>query len=307
MTYSWRLFLGGIRLKTPIFQGAATAIVTPFQEHALDLAAFRRLLDFQAEGGISAIVVCGTTGECATLADSEKRELYAACIEHCAGRMKVICGVGSNDSAHALSLAKQAQQLGADGVMVVTPYYNKTNQYGLIKHFFHVAEGIDIPLIVYNVPSRTGIAIQPETYIELATHPNINGVKEASGNIGEFGRVKALCGDGLNFWSGNDGDTVAMMALGAQGVISVASNLLPDAVSLLCRLCLTGEFRQAASLNEKFSEVFYNLFIDVNPIPIKTALASLGFCSPELRLPLAEMNIEKRNALIKSINNLQFS
>lgn len=292
-------------MKTAIFQGAATAIVSPFAQGELDIPAFCKILDYQAEGGISAIVVCGTTGEGATLTEEEKLRLYDVCIQRSAGRMKVICGVGSNNTSQALKLAKKAELLGADGVMVVTPYYNKTSQEGLVQHFFHVADGIGIPVIVYNVPSRTGIGIQPDTYVKLAEHPNINGAKEASGNVGEFAHVQAMCGKKLNFWSGNDSDTLAMMALGAQGVISVASNILPDAVSQICHLCLEGDFSAAAKINRKYIDIFNALFIDVNPIPIKEALNYLGFCKNELRLPLVNMNKQKKQLLCDSIDILQ--
>lgn len=291
-------------MKTALFQGAATAIVTPFENGKIDYKCFEKLIDYQAEGGISALIVCGTTGEAATLNEEEKLSLYDKCIQHCAGRMKVICGIGSNNSANALHFAREAEKRGADGVMMVTPYYNKASQVGLVKHFFHVADAISVPLIVYNVPSRTGIGIQTETYLKLSEHPNINGVKEASGNVGEFGRAKALCGENLNFWSGNDADTVAMMALGAKGVVSVASNLLPDAVTQLCDLCLKQDYEAAAAMNERYAELFHALFIEVNPIPIKTSMEYLGLCSAEMRLPLCTMGANTRQTLIKSIHNL---
>ena len=291
-------------MKEALFRGAGTAIVTPFKNGEIDEACFEKLLDYQAEGGISAIIVCGTTGEAATLNEEEKLCLYDKCVQYCAGRMKVICGIGSNNTASALHFAREAEKRGADGVMMVTPYYNKASQAGLVKHFCHVADAINIPLIVYNVPSRTGVAIQPETYLQLAEHPNINGIKEASGNVGEFGRVKALCGDKLNFWSGNDADTVAMMALGAKGVVSVASNLLPDAVARLCHLCLEKDFEAAAAFNTRYAELFHHLFIDVNPIPVKTSMEMLGLCSSELRLPLCSTGAGTRAKLEKCINNL---
>lgn len=294
-------------MKKPIFEGAGTAIVTPFHNGEVDHVCFRKLLDYQAEGGVSAIIVCGTTGEAATLSEKEKLSLYDTCIEHTAGRMKVICGIGSNNTAGALHLAREAEKCGADAVMMVTPYYNKTSQTGLVKHFSHVADNIGIPLIIYNVPSRTGIGIQTETYRQLAEHPNINGVKEASGNIGEFGRAMALCGEGLNFWSGNDADTVAMMALGAKGVVSVASNLLPDAVARLCQLCLEKDYEAAAAFNARYAELFHSLFIEVNPIPIKTSMEILGLCSAEMRLPLCSMEDDTRARLVKCINKLLFT
>lgn len=291
-------------MKTALFQGAGTAIVTPFQNGSVDYKCFEKLIDYQAEGGISAIIVCGTTGESATLSEEEKLTLYDKCIQHCRGRMKVICGIGSNNTASALHFAREAESRGADGVMMVTPYYNKASQSGLVKHFYYVADAVSIPMIVYNVPSRTGVSIQTETYLKLSEHPNINGVKEASGNIGEFGRNKALCGEELNFWSGNDSDTVAMMSLGARGVISVASNLLPDAIAQLCSLCMQQDYAAAAALNERYTELFHDLFIEVNPIPIKTALDFLGLCSSEMRLPLSSMEENSRQKLLKSIHIL---
>jgi 4-hydroxy-tetrahydrodipicolinate synthase len=284
------LLLGGIFVKTPLFTGAATAIVTPFRDGALDLDTLSRLIELQYAGGISAIVVCGTTGEAATLTYDEQEALYRHTVQAVHGRMKVIAGIGANDTAKALHMASLAQQAGADGLLMVTPYYNKTTQAGLLAHFTCVADHIPLPLVVYNIPSRTGIGIEPETYALLAQHPNINGVKEASGNIAAFARTMALCGDKLTFWSGNDSDTVPMMALGAKGVVSVASNLVPDVVTRLCRLCLAGDYKAAAALNAQYMDLFTALFYEVNPIPVKTALGLLGRCSSQLRLPLVPMS-----------------
>lgn len=292
-------------MKKAIFEGAGTAIVTPFRGGEIDIETMKKLIDFQAEGGVSALIVCGTTGEAATLTEDEKERLYSLCTEYTDRRMKVICGIGSNNTQSALEHARMAQAAGADGVLMVAPYYNKTTQAGLVKHFEYVADRVDIPVIVYNVPSRTGIGITPETYALLAKHPNINGVKEASGNLAEFARSRALCGEEMNFWSGNDADTVGMMALGAKGVISVASNLLPDAVALLCALCLSGRFDAAALLNDRYAELFHTLFIEVNPIPVKAAMEMLGLCSGELRLPLVELSQQHRVILESCIKNLQ--
>ena len=289
-------------MKAPLFTGAATAIVTPFREERLDLNAFGRLLEMQYAGGVSAVVVCGTTGEAATLTPKEHEALFRTAAERIAGRMKLIAGIGSNDTQKALAMARRAEEAGADGVLMVTPYYNKSTQAGLIRHFTYVADRSGLPVIVYNVPSRTGVGIEPETYAVLAEHPNINGVKEASGNIAAFAKTKALCGEELNFWSGNDSDTVAMMSLGAKGVISVASNLVPDAISRLCRLCAEGDYAAASALNERYMDLFSLLFCEVNPIPVKTAMGLLGRCSGRMRLPLVPMQPEHEAALIACLS-----
>lgn len=284
-------------MDTPLFTGVGTALVTPFSGGALDLDTYKEQIELQYDGGTSALIVCGTTGESATLSPEEQDTLYRVAVSQSAGRMKIIAGIGSNDTRKAMAMALRAEAAGVDGLLMVTPYYNKSTQSGLVEHFTYVADRTKLPIILYNVPGRTGIGIQPETYAILAGHKNICGVKEASGNIAEFGRTKALCGDRLTFWSGNDSDTVAMMALGAQGVISVASNIVPAAVSRLCRFCLNGDFKAAAALNEKYAELFTALFWEVNPIPVKTAMAAMGICSAEMRLPLVSMTAAKQEAL----------
>lgn len=284
-------------MKAPLFTGAATALVTPFRDGAVDIESFRRLIELQYAGGVSAIVVCGTTGEAATLSPKEHAVLFRVAAERAAGRMKVIAGIGSNDTKKALAMARRAEDAGADGVLMVTPYYNKTTQAGLVEHFTYVADRTALPVILYNVPSRTGVGIGPETYAVLSRHPNINGAKEASGDIGGFARSKALCGDALHFWSGNDSDTVAMMALGAKGVISVASNIVPDVVARLCALCAAGDYAGAGRLSEEYMDFFSILFSEVNPIPVKTAMGLLGRCGGEMRLPLVPMGKENRAAL----------
>ncbi len=281
----------------PLFTGVATALVTPFRDGRADIESFIRLIEMQYAGGVSTVVVCGTTGEAATLTDREHELLFRAAAARRAGRMKVIAGIGSNSTAKALERARIAEDCGADAVLMVTPYYNKTTQEGLIEHFAYAADRIKLPVILYNVPSRTGIGIEPETYAALSRHPNICGVKEASGNIAAFARAKALCGDRLCFWSGNDADTVAMMAIGAKGVVSVASNLVPDVISRLCRLCADGDYTAASAMNERYTDLFTLLFSEVNPIPVKTAMALLGRCSPELRLPLVPMGSAHCDAL----------
>ena len=217
--------------KIPVFQGACTAIVTPFREQGLDYARLEKNLEAQYEGDTAAILVCGTTGENATLSQDEHNELVRCTVNACRGKMKVIVGIGGNNTAAALKKAENAAAVGADALLMVTPYYNKTSQKGLIEHFRYVADQVELPLILYNVPSRTGIGITAETYRALAEHPNVNGVKEASGDFSLIARTRALCGEGLIQWSGNDDNTVPMMALGAKGVISVAGNIVPGVVS----------------------------------------------------------------------------
>lgn len=291
-------------MKTPIFTGAGTAIVTPFRGYEIDFDKMAELIEQQYNAGISAIIVCGTTGENATQPISEHEELVDFCVRKTAGRMKIIAGVGSNDTMTSVVLAESAKASGADGILMVTPYYNKTTQRGLVQHFSTVADRVDIPMIVYNVPSRTGIGITAETYKILSKHPNINGVKEASGDFSLFSRTRALCGDDLFIWSGNDDNTVPMMSMGALGVISVASNIIPHEVTELCRLCLDGDFKSATSLYFKYADLFEKLFIEVNPIPVKTAMNLMGMDVGNLRLPLYEMAPDNLDKLKKSLINV---
>lgn len=276
--------------KTPIFKGSCTAIVTPFGENGIDFDRMAELIDYQYDNGTAAVVVCGTTGENATMSRYEHEELIEFVCRYNNKRMKIIAGVGSNDTAKALGFAKCALRCDADGILMVTPYYNKATQEGLIKHFTYVADRIDLPMIVYNVPSRTSIGIKLQTYKELSKHPNINGVKEASADFSLFAATRAECGNDLFIWSGNDDNTVPMMALGALGVISVASNVAPAAVAKLCSLCLDGDFEQAQQLYFKYSRLFSDLFIETNPIPVKAAMKLIGLDCGALRLPLTEMS-----------------
>lgn len=287
-------------VKVPVFSGSCTAIVTPFSETGVDYERLKKNIDFQYENGSSALVVCGTTGEAATLSENEQEELLRVSVRHNAGRMKIIAGIGCNDTVKALHRAENARFAGADAVLMVTPYYNKSTQKGLIEHFTYVADRVDIPMILYNVPSRTGIGIEAQTYKTLSEHPNINGVKEASGNIAAAAQVRSLCGDDLYIWSGNDSDTVPLMSLGALGVISVASNILPAVVAKLCTLCLDGDFKAATELYGKYAALFYALFIETNPIPIKTALQLLDMDSGIMRLPLTNIG-EDNKAKLRSV------
>ena len=287
-------------LKTPLFKGSCTAIITPFTENGIDYDRLAKNMDFQYENGTSAIVVCGTTGENPTHSEDEHNELVRFTVQASRGRMKVIAGVGSNNTKTALKYAQNARYAGADGILMVTPYYNKSTQKGLIEHFSYVADRVEIPMILYNVPSRTGISISTETYKVLSQHPNINGIKEASGDFSLIAKVRSQCGDDLFLWSGNDDNTVPMMALGALGVISVASNIVPAVTAKLCDLCLEGDFTAATELCGKYAKLFSTLFIETNPIPVKAAMKLMDMDSGILRLPLVEIS-EENLAKLKAV------
>lgn len=289
-------------MKTPVFTGVSTAIVTPFRNGGVDHEKFGQLIDMQINGGVSAITVCGTTGESSTQTLEEHMETVDFCIRHVAGRVKVIAGCGSNDTQAALELSIAAENSGADALLHVTPYYNKATQKGLIHHYTYIADRVKTPIIVYNVPSRTGCCFTAKTYKALSQHPMINGIKEASGNFSLIAETFSLCGDDMNIWSGNDDQVVAMMALGGKGVISVAANIIPDTVSEMCRLALEGDFKAAAKVQLEALSVMNALFLEVNPIPVKTAMNLMGLDVGELRLPLCSMedcNLEKlRQAML---------
>ena len=283
--------------KTPIFEGSCTAIVTPYQEGGIDYEKMGQLIDFQAENGTSALVVCGTTGENATQDVDEHAELLRFAHAHNKGRMKLIAGIGSNNTNTALHLGKEAEAVGYDGVLMVTPYYNKTTQAGLVQHFTYVADRV-------NVPSRTSIGITADTYKILSEHPNINGTKEASGDFSLFSKTRYLCGDALNVWSGNDDQTVPMIALGAKGIISVAANVIPRAMADLCAAALKGDFQAAQAIHMKYADLFSTLFIETNPIPVKTALNLMGMNVGHLRLPLVDMSEKNLETLKASLRNV---
>lgn len=291
-------------MKTPVFKGSCTAIVTPFNDHGIDYDRLRRNLDFQYENGTSAVVVCGTTGENATLSSDEHQELVHAAICANAGRMKLIVGVGSNNTVTALHRAESAKAEGADAILMVTPYYNKSTQQGLFEHFTYVADRVEIPMILYNVPSRTGIGLTAETCRRLSAHPNIIGIKEASGDIALGAKIRSLCGDELFIWSGNDDCTVPLMSLGALGVISVASNVVPAAVAKLCALCLDGNFDEAAALYGKYAALISALFIETNPIPVKAAMQLMGMDTGELRLPLVPISQDHKAVLSDAMRDV---
>lgn len=285
-------------MKEPIFTGVGTAIITPFKGGMIDYNALGRQLDFQMEGGADAIVVCGTTGEASTMSYHERMRTIEYCVDHIAGRVPVIAGSGSNSTENAVALSRDAQRSGADGLLVVTPYYNKATQAGLVRHFTVLADAVEIPLILYSVPSRTGVAIAPETYLALSHHPNILGTKEASGNFTTIQRTRSLCPTDFYIWSGNDDETVPICALGGKGVISVASNLIPEKMRELTRLCQNGDYEAAGRLQVRLKAFFDMLFCEVNPIPVKTAMALLDRDYGELRLPLCKPS-EEHLALIR--------
>ena len=285
-------------MKKTIFEGAATAIVTPLTEKGVDYEQFGRLIDWQIEGGIDALVICGTTGESSTLGDQEHVDVLRFAYERAAGRVPMIAGTGSNDTAYAIWLTGEAAKIGYEGALVVTPYYNKTTQRGLIANFTAIADACDIPLILYNVPSRTGVNIEPATYAALGEHPNIVAIKEAGGNISKIVETMTLVGDKLDLYSGNDDQIVPIIACGGKGVISVLSNLLPGETSRMCHLALEGDMPQAMAMQEKYLPLISALFCEVNPIPVKAAMAHMGFCENYLRLPLIPMEESHEQMLL---------
>ncbi|MBQ9130956.1 MAG: 4-hydroxy-tetrahydrodipicolinate synthase [Clostridia bacterium] len=291
--------------KKKVFSGAGVALITPFKDGKIDYKALDVILEQQIAGGTDAIIACGTTAEAATLSDFEHKEIISHCIEKVNGRIPVIAGTGSNHTDYAIELTKFAKDEGADGVLLVTPYYNKASQKSLVKHFLSIAECAEIPNILYNVPSRTGLNISLSAYDKLAEHPNIVATKEASGNLSAIMQVLEVCGDRLDVYSGNDDQIVPLMCMGAIGVISVLSNVMPKETHEMAKLCLEGNFREAAKLQLKYLSLINGLFMQVNPIPVKTAMAKMGFCSTEMRMPLCEMDEEdneKLYALMKDAN-----
>ena len=277
-------------MKNTIFTGAGVAIVTPMNEDgSVNYNAFADLIDFQIENKTDAIIACGTTGESATLSGEEHLNVIKFAIEHTAGRIPVIAGTGSNDTKYAVELSKEAEELGADGLLMVTPYYNKTSQRGLVAHFGMVAENVTAPIILYSVQSRTGVNILPETALELSKYENIVAIKEASGNISQVAKIKALCGDNLDIYSGNDDQIVPLLSLGGKGVISVLSNVAPEVAHNICQYYFDGKVKESAALQLEYLDLCNDLFLDVNPIPVKEALNMMGMNVGPCRLPLYEM------------------
>ncbi len=285
-------------MKNTIFTGAATAIITPLTEKGIDYDRFGRLIDWQIDAGINAIVAVGTTGEGSTLTDEEHREAIRFCVERVAGRVPVIAGTGSNDVAYAIDLTRFACEAGADAMLLVTPYYNKATQKGLITSFTAIADASTKPCILYNVPSRTGCNLLPETLSVLADHENIVAVKEASGNISQIAKAAALCRDRIDFYSGNDDQIVPVLSLGGKGVISVLSNIMPAETVEICNRYFRGDTAGAADLQLELLPLIDALFCEVNPIPVKAACAAMGFCENYLRLPLTPMEEANERKLL---------
>lgn len=286
-----------MRRDKPIFEGAASAIVTPFRNGAPDYEALDGIIEQQINAGIDAIVVCGTTGEASTLTDEEHRDVITHTVKRVAKRVPVIAGTGSNDCAYAIDLSLHACEAGADALLHVTPYYNKASQRGLVKYFSTVADNVSLPVILYNVPSRTGCSIGIEAYKELAEHPNIIATKEASGDLSFIVKLMEAVGDRIDVYCGNDDQIVPMMSVGAKGVISVLSDVAPEATVNMAHAALSGDFKAASKLQLEYLKLIDALFMTVNPIPVKTALAKMGLCDAEMRLPLCEMTDEENEKL----------
>ena len=275
-------------MENPFFTGVCTALVTPFLDNKLNYPMTLQLLQRQLDAGIDTVVLAGTTGEAPTLSDGEKIELFRRAKEYVGGQCKIIAGTGSNDTRHAVILSQAAQDVGVDGLLVVSPYYNKANPDGLYAHYATIANATDIPIIVYNVPSRTGVDIPVQTYLQLSSIPNIAGIKEASPDIGKQARTHAMCGDAMTIWSGNDDQTVPSIALGGKGVISVLSNVFPVEVNAMVQAALDGDFQSASKLQHRLTGLYELLFADVNPIPVKYAMKCIGFDCGDCRLPLTK-------------------
>ena len=278
--------------KQTIFRGAATALITPLTSAGVDYEALGRLIDWQIEQGIDALVIAGTTGEGATLTYDEHQEVIRYSVERAAGRVPIIAGSGSNDTSRAITLSRFSCEAGADALLVVTPYYNKATQKGLIAMYTAIADAVDRPIILYNVPSRTGVGIEPSTYLALADHSNIVGIKEANGNISKIVETARLVGDKLDIYSGNDDQVVPILAMGGSGVISVLSNVMPAQTHAMCERFFKGDLAGAAKLQMNYLPLINALFSEVNPIPVKAAMAAMGWCENYLRLPLTRMEPE---------------
>ena len=290
------------KLKPSIFEGAATAIITPFKNGTMDFETMKRHIDLQIAGGIDALVIAGTTGEASTLSHEEHCELLKFAAEYIDGRVPIIAGTGSNDTAYGIELSRYACDVGYDALLIVTPYYNKATPKGLIRNFLETADATSKPIILYNVPSRTGVNIPISVYRERAKHERIVAVKEASGNLSAIAELIAECGDSLDVYSGNDDQIVPIMSLGGKGVISVFSGIMPRETHELCAACLAGDFKTGAEMQLKYLKLMNTLFCEVNPVPVKAASVLMGLCGPEIRLPLCEMedaNLEKLKGVMR--------
>ena len=287
-----------------IFKGVATALITPLNEKGVDYPKLKDLIEWQIEQGINALVICGTTGEGSTLSDEEHREVLQFALDTAAGRVPMIAGTGSNDTAYAIELTQFACEIGYDAMLVVTPYYNKATQNGLVKMFTAIADASTKPIILYNVPSRTGVSIEPTTYAKLMDHPQIAAIKEANGNISKIVETAALVGDKLDIYSGNDDQIVPILACGGMGVISVLSNVVPKETVELCDKFFAGDVAGAMELQKKYLALTNALFSEVNPIPVKAAMAAMGYCDDYLRLPLTPMEDAHKAVLLQCMRDV---
>ncbi len=285
-------------MKNSVFTGVATALITPLTKDGIDYKKFAELIEWQIAEGVNALVAVGTTGEGSTLTDDEHKEAIRFCVEQAAGRVPVIAGTGSNDIEYAIALTKYACEVGADAMLLVTPYYNKATQKGLVASFRAIADASTKPCILYNVPGRTGCNLLPATVAELADHPNIVGVKEASGNISQIAELAALVGDKIDIYSGNDDQIVPVLSLGGKGVISVLSNVMPKETVEICDKFFAGDVKGSAKIQLELLAFINALFSEVNPIPVKAAMAAMGFCENYLRLPLTPMDKAKEEVML---------
>ena len=295
---------GGVFMKKILFQGCGTAIATPFTENGINFSEFENLVEFQIQQGVDAIIVCGTTGESSTMSIEEKEALIKYAVHIVNKRVPVIAGTGGNNTKEVIRMSKFAESVGVEGLLIVTPYYNKTTQLGLIKHYTEVASSVQLPIILYNVPSRTGVNISPETCYELSKLQNIVAIKEASGNISQVAKISSLCKDDLAIYSGNDDQVLPILSLGGLGVISVLSNIIPKEVCTMVHEYKNGNVKNALDLQLKYLKLIELLFCEVNPIPIKSAINMLGYSFGSPRLPLIEMSNENKEKLRLELNNL---
>ena len=290
-----------------VFTGSGVAIVTPFTEDGIDFQKLGELIDMHVERSTDAIIICGTTGEASTMTEDELKEAIKFAVEKTNKRIPVIAGTGTNDTAKTIKRSKYAQEVGADALLVITPYYNKSTQKGLVEHFTAVADSVDIPIIIYNVPGRTGMNITPDTLRKLCEHKNISGIKEASGNFTQIAETAYLCGDKLDLYSGNDDQVVPLMSLGGKGVISVTANIIPEEMHDMVASYLEGDVQKSKELQLKIMPIFKALFCEVNPIPVKTAMNLLGYNVGKLRLPLTTMADQNLEFLKKTLVDYGFT
>ncbi len=289
-------------MKNTIFTGAGVAIITPMlPDGSIDYAGLGKNIDDQIENRTDAIIICGTTGESSTMTDEEHRKCIEFAVQHTHNRVPVIAGTGSNDTKYAISLSQEAQEMGCNGLLIVTPYYNKASQHGLVAHYTAIADSVNIPIILYNVPSRTGVNMDVATIHALGQHRNIAAVKEASGNIGYVAKLAAQCGDLVDIYSGNDDMIVPIMSLGGKGVISVLSNVLPKETHQMTQYCLENNFAAAAEMQLKYLKLINDLFMEVNPIPVKEAMNQMGLPSGPCRMPLCDMTDAHKEALHQTL------